>query len=80
MVNSLSLCAQGEVRKNDHDQFLCSLFVPEDHRRAFWALSLFQIETLRIRDAVSEPHLGLIRLQWWRDVLQNLYDQKTTPT
>jgi len=72
MTSSLSLCAQ-EIRKNEHDQFLCGLFAPEERQTDFFAMQLFHMETLRIRDAVSEPHLGLIRLQWWRDLVDGIY-------
>jgi len=73
MTSSLSLCAQ-EIRNNEHDQFLCGLLAPEEKQTAFFAMQLFYMETSRIRDLVSEPHLGLIRLQWWRDVIDNIYN------
>ncbi len=72
MSDTLSLCAQ-EVRSNDHDQFLCGLFAPEKHQNSFYALHVFEMETARIRDLVNEPHLGLIRLQWWRDLVDGVY-------
>ncbi len=78
MTSSLSLCAQ-EIRKNEHDQFLCGLFAPEDRQNDFFAMQLFHMETLRIRDAVSEPHLGLIRLQWWRDLVDGIYNGDKSP-
>lgn len=78
MTSQLSLCAQ-EIRKNDHDHFLCGLFAPQDHQNDFFAIQFFYTETLRIRDAVSEAQLGLIRLQWWRDLVDGIYSgQRST--
>lgn len=68
MSNSLGLCAQ-EVRAQDYDRFMACLFAPKDKLDAQFAMILLFLETQRIRDLVSEPHLGLIRLQWWRDLI-----------
>lgn len=70
MTSQLSLCAQ-DVRNNDHDQFLCSLFAPENARETIFALQVLYRETSRIRSLVNEAHLGLIRLQWWRDMVED---------
>jgi|GEM_PF-1991832 len=75
MTSQLSLCAQ-DVRNNDHDQFLCSLFAPGNVRETIFALQVFYRETSRIRSLVNEPHLGLIRLQWWRDMVEDAYKGK----
>lgn len=77
MDSDLSLCGE-EIRKTDHDQFICGLFVPDEQRNAFYALQVFNAETQRIRDLVQEPHLGLFRLQWWRDVVDALYEGKSS--
>ena len=37
------------------------------------ALYAFNFEIARIREVTREPLLGRIRLQWWRDVLAELY-------
>ncbi|MBV8399174.1 MAG: squalene/phytoene synthase family protein, partial [Acetobacteraceae bacterium] len=58
------------VRRHDPDRFLTSLFAPADKRDALFALYAFDYELARARDAVSEPYLALIRLQWWRDVVE----------
>ncbi|MCW5697766.1 MAG: phytoene/squalene synthase family protein [Bauldia sp.] len=57
------------VRQHDRDRYLADLFAPEAARKHLFALHAFDVETARIRYAVSEPMLGEIRLQWWRDVL-----------
>jgi phytoene synthase len=57
------------VRKADPDRHLSVLYAPEDRREALYALYAFDAEIARIRDLISEPMPGEIRLQWWRDVI-----------
>ncbi|HEV2673207.1 MAG TPA: phytoene/squalene synthase family protein [Aliidongia sp.] len=64
------------VRRHDHDRFLASLFMPAARRPAVWALLAFNLEIARVREAVSQPIIGQIRLQWWRDALDEIYTGK----
>jgi NADH dehydrogenase [ubiquinone] 1 alpha subcomplex assembly factor 6 len=57
------------LRDGDYDRFLTVLFAPPEKREAAFALLAFNLETARVRDAVREPMLGQIRLQWWREAL-----------
>ncbi len=57
------------VRQYDYDRFLTSLFAPEGMRDRLHTLYAFNTEIARIRETVSEPLIGQMRLQWWRDVL-----------
>ena len=57
----------------DHDRYLCALFAPPAARAALFALNLFNAEIARTRETVSEPMLGQIRLQWWREVIDEIY-------
>ena len=45
------------------------LFVEADKRRALLALYAFNVEISRVREQVSQPLPGEIRLQWWTDML-----------
>jgi 15-cis-phytoene synthase len=58
------------IRRNDQDRWLASLFIPEDRRRHVHALYAFSLEIARVKETVSEPLLGEIRFQWWRDALE----------
>jgi len=58
------------VRRTDQDRWLASLFVPQDRRRHIYALYAFNCEMGRVNELVSEPLLGEIRFQWWRDALE----------
>jgi phytoene synthase len=61
------------VRAGDRDRYLASLFAPDDRRPHLHALYAFNIELARIRDQVSEPAIGEIRLQWWIDALPSIH-------
>ena len=61
------------VRRHDHDRYLCALFAPADRRAALMALYAFNYEIAKTREVVSEPLLGRIRLQWWREALDEAY-------
>ncbi|RVU14189.1 phytoene/squalene synthase family protein [Methylobacterium oryzihabitans] len=58
------------VRDGDPDRYFATLFAPAAHRPHLFALAAFSLEVARVRDAVSSPMPGEIRLQWWRDALQ----------
>ncbi|WP_158807931.1 squalene/phytoene synthase family protein [Beijerinckia sp. L45] len=60
-----------EVRRDDRDRWLASLFLPDAARPHVHALLAFNLEMAKVRDTVSEPMLGEIRFQWWRDALAN---------
>ncbi|MHA1113771.1 MAG: phytoene/squalene synthase family protein [Alphaproteobacteria bacterium] len=64
----LSPCAD-QARRFDRDRFLCALFAPADRREALYALYAFNHEIAKVRETVSEPLLGRMRLQWWRESL-----------
>jgi phytoene synthase len=57
------------VRTQDRDRYLADLFAPQDVRRHLFALHAFNVEVARIRNVVSDPGLGEIRMQWWRDAI-----------
>jgi len=68
---ALAACFE-EVRRHDHDRFLTVLLAPAPVRDALLALYAFNIEIARIPEAVSEPMMGQIRLQWWRETVEGL--------
>lgn len=57
------------VMRYDPDRFRTVLFAPGPARGDLFVLYAFNLEIARIREAVSEPMLGAIRLQWWRETL-----------
>ncbi|MBP0463107.1 squalene/phytoene synthase family protein [Roseomonas sp. PWR1] len=56
---------------HDPDRFLCSLFAPPERREALFALVALNHELARAREAASNPVAALIRLQWWREAIED---------
>ncbi len=61
------------VRAVDPDRYATVLFAPAATRPALFALVAFNHEIARVREVVSEPVLGQIRLHWWREALEGIY-------
>src|ERR1700742_3463156 len=57
------------VRSHDFARYASTLFVPSAARRALLALYAFNVEIFRVRDQVTQPLPGEIRMQWWTDLL-----------
>jgi NADH dehydrogenase [ubiquinone] 1 alpha subcomplex assembly factor 6 len=57
------------VRRHDRDRYQTALFAPAARREALFALYAFNYEIARVREIVTQPMLGQIRLQWWREVI-----------
>ncbi|EJN13487.1 phytoene/squalene synthetase, partial [Bradyrhizobium sp. YR681] len=66
--DSVAFCAD-LVRSHDFPRYAATLFAPATERRALLALYAFNVEIVRVRDQVSQPLPGEIRLQWWTDML-----------
>ena len=62
-----------ELRAHDRDRYLTCLFAPAECRLDLFALLAFNLEVARTAEAVSEPMIGQIRLQWWRESLEGIY-------
>ncbi|MBI2236552.1 MAG: squalene/phytoene synthase family protein [Magnetospirillum sp.] len=57
------------VRRPDRERFVTALFAPLERREALMVLYAFNTEVARVREMVKEPMAGLVRLQWWREVV-----------
>lgn len=68
----LSYCG-AEVHRHDPDRFLTALYAPPSARESLLTLYAFNLEIAKIREQVSEPMLGEIRLQWWREAVEEAY-------
>jgi phytoene synthase len=65
---SADFCAE-QVRAHDFTRYASTLFMPAAQRRALLALYAFNVEISRVREQVSQPLPGEMRLQWWSDML-----------
>jgi 15-cis-phytoene synthase len=66
--DSAGFCAE-MVRSHDFARYASTLFVPAAQRRRLLALYAFNVEISRVREQVSQPLPGEMRLQWWTDML-----------
>lgn len=60
------------VRQHDPDRFFMSLFAPDEKREIIMILLAFNHELARAREVASQPMIALIRLQWWREVVEGM--------
>lgn len=71
---SRHLNACGRIaRRYDPDRYLAALTLSGTDRERVFTLLAFAAEVARSREAVSETMLGQIRLQWWRDALDEIH-------
>ncbi len=70
--SALSFCTE-LVRAHDYDRYLCAMFAPETARAGLMAVYAFNQEIAMIRDVITEPVSGHIRLQWWREAVDTIY-------
>jgi hypothetical protein len=64
------------AKANDEDRYLVAMLAPESAGRHLATLLAFNVEVSKIHRVVSEPMLGEIRLQWWREVLDQIYSNQ----
>ncbi|MEO3431655.1 phytoene/squalene synthase family protein [Inquilinus sp. CAU 1745] len=72
-TDSLSPCGR-IARDLDRDRYLTAVIAPPEIREALFALYAFNVEVAKTREMVSEPMMGQIRLQWWRDSIDGIYE------
>ena len=66
------------AKAGEPDWYLAALFAAEPRRGQLMALAAFASDVAAIADHVSEPRMGEIRLQWWRDALDGLLKGDST--
>lgn len=68
---SLQACAD-IVAKADPDRFAAAMAGPVAARRVLLPLYAFNAEVTKAAWIASEPMIGEMRLQWWRDALEEI--------
>ncbi|MGR3618044.1 MAG: squalene/phytoene synthase family protein, partial [Roseovarius sp.] len=68
---TLQACAD-LVRRGDPDRFLATMAAPPPARRILFPLYAFNLEVARAPWMVSEPMIAEMRLQFWRDVVEEM--------
>jgi len=57
------------IARFDRDRYLCTQFAPAERRADLFALYAFNLEIAGVRESVSDPLVGQMRLKWWYDSL-----------
>jgi hypothetical protein len=73
---TLQACAD-IVSKGDPDRFAAAMAAPVAARRVLFPLYAFNVEVARAPWVASEPMIGEMRLQWWRDALEEIGEGRT---
>jgi phytoene synthase len=64
--------ARATLRRWDAERWRTTLFARGSAHARLTVLYAFNVEIARVRETVSEPILGDIRLQWWREALAEI--------
>lgn len=73
--SALAHCA-ALARRFDRERWLAALLAPPAAQERLVALLAFNYEVAKTRESVSQPMLGQIRLQWWREGVESIYAGK----
>lgn len=60
------------VRQADPDRFLAAMAAPPGARAVLFPLYAFNVEVSRAPWVTAEPMIAEMRLQWWRDALEEI--------
>ena len=69
--DDLNACA-AIVEKSDPDRFVVAMAAPVAARRVLFPLFAFNCEVARAPWVTQEPLIAEMRLQWWRDALEEI--------
>jgi len=69
--DDLTACAD-LVRRADPDRFLAAMAAPVAARRVLFPIYAFNVEVARAPWVTQEPMIAEMRLQWWRDALDEI--------
>jgi NADH dehydrogenase [ubiquinone] 1 alpha subcomplex assembly factor 6 len=62
------------VRQSDYENFVCTgLLRPTAVQRPSMAIRALNVELALVRDQVSNSQIGQMRLQFWRETIDNIY-------
>ncbi len=64
------------VRKYEYDRYLLTLFTGQKTAQKIWVILALCSELRRIEEITSEPITALIRLTWWRESIEEIYQNK----
>ena len=66
-----------QFKKEEPERYFISLFAPKTVQASLWSIFAFNSELSKIKNSVTEPMIGRIRLQWWRESLEKLEENNS---
>ncbi len=73
LSQDVSLCAD-TVRSSDPDRFLSAMTASDAARDALMVLYAFNVEVSRAPWVTAEPMIAEMRLQWWFDAIEEIFE------
>lgn len=73
VFEDIALCAQ-TVRESDPDRFLSAMTASGAARDALMVLYAFNVEVSRAPWMTAEPMIAEMRLQWWLDAIEEIFE------
>ncbi|KAI2465997.1 Squalene/phytoene synthase [Annulohypoxylon bovei var. microspora] len=65
-----------QLRQSDYDSYLIRNLLPKSRQDIYDALRAFNLELVRLPELVSNPTIGQLRMQFWRDAVNNTFAGK----
>ncbi|KAI1074318.1 Squalene/phytoene synthase [Whalleya microplaca] len=65
-----------QLRQSDYDSYLIRNLLPQSRRDAYDTFRAFNLELVRLPELVSNPIIGQLRMQFWRDAVNNTFAGK----
>ncbi len=72
----LNLTTREALKKADPDRYRAALMSDDQGRDDLLILYAFHYELSKVPDVTSEPMLGQIRYEWWREAVDEIYTDK----
>ena len=75
-MSELNIPTREALKKADPDRFRAALMSDTQGRLDLLILYAFHYELSKVPDVTSEPMLGQIRYEWWREAIDEIYSDK----
>ncbi|KAK0719093.1 Squalene/phytoene synthase [Apiosordaria backusii] len=62
-----------QLKRGDYEAYLIRQFVPRSAHDAYHALRTLNLELARLPETVSNPGIGRLRIQFWRDTIDRVF-------
>jgi phytoene synthase len=72
----LNLTTRDALKRADPDRYRAALMSAKQGREDLLILYAFHYELSKVPDVTSEPMLGQIRYEWWREAIDEIYAGK----